>query len=61
MSGKKPSFYGKFIILTNGAYKETGFLGLSCVSPEEVKVTRNFLPFTFLSLRQGGGNCPPIH
>jgi hypothetical protein len=30
---KKPGFYGKFIILTNGIYEETGFLGSSCVSP----------------------------
>jgi hypothetical protein len=30
---KKPGFYGKFIILTNGLYEETGFLGSECVSP----------------------------
>jgi hypothetical protein len=27
MRAKKPGFYGKFIILTNGIYEETGFLG----------------------------------
>jgi hypothetical protein len=26
---KKPGFYGKFIILTNGLYEETRFLGSS--------------------------------
>jgi hypothetical protein len=30
---KKPGFYGKFIILSNGVYEETGFLGSECVSP----------------------------
>jgi hypothetical protein len=33
MSAKKPGFYGKFIILTNGLDEETGFLGSECVSP----------------------------
>jgi hypothetical protein len=33
MSAKKPGFYGKFIILTNGLYEETGFLGSECVNP----------------------------
>jgi hypothetical protein len=35
MSANKPGFYGKFIILTNGVYKETGFLDLSSVSPDK--------------------------
>jgi hypothetical protein len=34
MSVKKPGFYEKFIILTNGVYEETGFLGSECVNPE---------------------------
>jgi hypothetical protein len=33
MSAKKADFYGKSIILTNGIYEETGFLGSECVSP----------------------------
>jgi uncharacterized membrane protein len=33
MSAHIPGFYGKFIILTNGIYEETGFLVSECVSP----------------------------
>jgi hypothetical protein len=36
---KKPGFYGKFIILTNGVDEKTGFLGSSWVSPEDISST----------------------
>jgi hypothetical protein len=36
---QKPGFYGKFIILTNGVYEETGFLGSESVSPVFFEIT----------------------
>jgi hypothetical protein len=41
MSAHIPGFYGKFIILTNGIYEETGFLGSQCVSPNPKSQIQN--------------------
>jgi hypothetical protein len=50
MSAKKPDFYGKLIILTNGLDEETGFLGSECLSPAiDEKVMKKLQVFCFTS------------